>query len=184
MYLFSCLCFSMCVCNSIPLEVRGQPWVFVIMDLAVFSFESFWCAYVMNVHVCGYICTYVQLDVEVRGWCQVFPSTILHPRYFESGSHLNPELTDATACFKNIMVLPPWCWIQAAYQANSGFRWVLGLWTTVVLLAWQVLYPLRHIPSPPLFFFERGFHCTTKADLKLLGSRDNSFVSFCNSWGL
>lgn len=158
----------MCICNSLPLEVRGQPWVFVIMDLVVFSFESF--CYVLLCYVCllcyecvcmWYICTYVQLDVEFIGWCQVFSSAVRHLRYFESGSHLNPELTDTTACFKNIMSLPPWFWIQAAYQANPGFRWVLGLWTTVVLLSWQVLYPLRHIPSPPLFSFKRGFHCTS-----------------------
>lgn len=50
-------------------------------------------------------------------------------------------------------VLIPSAEIMVARVPYPVFMWILGIWTLVLRLVWQTLYPLSYLPSLSFFFF-------------------------------
>lgn len=44
------------------------------------------------------------------------------------------------------------------HTTTSGFTWVQRIWTQVLILAWQVLYPLNHFLRPQTAFWNNKIH--------------------------
>lgn len=131
--------------------------------LCIFKFCRFlcmacicaWLLVCMNVHgVAGtYACIW---KPEVDIWS--LPG-LLSTMQWGSVSQLNPELVDWSREALQIAPVIPWLsfprltlpWrITTHYPA---LMWVLGIQTWVFMCAWQLFYPLSHLPSPQDLYF-------------------------------
>lgn len=112
------------------------------------------CVFV--VFLCVYILTWMYSHpcVEVRGYHMSF-WIVLH---FINEVGLFPEFAGRAVSASHFPPGIPPClyFTQAGLQVGrftcSALMWFLGSQTPVVMLMWQVLYPLSHLSSPRLFF--------------------------------
>lgn len=115
----------------------------------------------LSMSVCARVsvCLYVRMQVymshgtcmDVRGQMRVsshFPSYLRQSSsLLQPSAYLSHQLAwiTAYASYLSVVTLGSPTWVTA-----SGFMWVLGTWTWVLMLVWQILYLLSHLPLPSL----------------------------------
>lgn len=125
----------------------------------LFSFSHVCVWYTCRLYACLFMCgnhivwghTYVCVPVETRGWCWKSSPIALLPYSIREGLSVNLELTDGTHPTSWLDLGIPSLTLRTELEAilttlSSPSHGLLGS-NPILMLTWQVLQPLIHLPN-------------------------------------
>lgn len=104
----------------------------------------------MLVGTCVWVCMWVYMSD--RGWWELSPISLPSYSSRQKGSPVQPALL-ASLLKRSHSHHPRLEWKVVLHSPPQYFRWVLGIQTPILILAWQVLSSLSNFRSSSLFVF-------------------------------